>query len=335
VSDRTLELQHWLVEVLGSFPADMRPASTDASSRRYWRLGPPGATRIAVDAPPQHEDAARFVRLAGAFRRVGLNTPEVLAADVDRGFLLLSDLGERSYLSTLTVDTADRLYGDAIGALITLQAAEPLGELPDYDGPFLLRELVLFDQWLLQGLLSIELTSDQRDAMDQAFSHLVASALDQPRVCVHRDFHSRNLMLTEQGNPGVLDFQDAVVGPVTYDLVSLLKDCYIRWDRARIEDWARGWLDQALDAGILGSEHEPNVMAWMDLMGAQRHLKAAGIFARLALRDGRPGYLADVPRTLGYVTEIAAFYPALAPLGELIETVVMPRFAERGYVVGS
>jgi hypothetical protein len=331
VSDRELALQQWLAAVLGSVPTDLRPASTDASSRRYWRLGPSGATRIAVDAPPQHEDSARFVRLAGAFRRVGLNTPEVLAADVERGFLLLADLGERSYLSGLNSDSADRLYGDAIAALITLQAAGPIADLPDYDAAFLRREVMLFEQWLLNGLLSIELTPRQRGSLDQVFSLLVASALEQPRVSVHRDYHSRNLMLTESGNPGILDFQDAVVGPVTYDLVSLLKDCYIRWDRARVEYWAHGWLDLALQSGILQSEHEPRFLKWMDLMGAQRHLKAAGIFARLALRDGRPGYLADVPRTLGYLTEVAALYPDLAPLGELIDSVVMPRFVERGY----
>jgi aminoglycoside/choline kinase family phosphotransferase len=321
----------WLGVVLGSSPTDLRPASTDASSRRYWRLGPPGATRIAVDAPPEHEDPARFVRLAGAFRRAGLNTPEVMAADVERGFLLLADLGERSYLSCLSIDTADQLYGDAIEALLRLQTGPSIDDLPDYDAAFLRRELMLFDQWLLQGLLSIELTPDQRDALDKVFSLLIASALEQPRVCVHRDYHSRNLMLAERDNPGILDFQDAVVGPVTYDLVSLLKDCYIRWDRERVETWAHNWLDLALQAGILQREHETRFLEWMDLMGAQRHLKAAGIFARLALRDGRPSYLEDIPRTLGYLTEVAAYYSDLSALGELIETLVMPMFLERGW----
>jgi aminoglycoside/choline kinase family phosphotransferase len=321
-------LETWLSSVVG-IGAIIEPASGDASFRRYWRVRVPGRTYVAMDAPPGQEDIARYVRIAEAFRAVGLNTPEIYAEDADQGFLLIGDLGTRLYLDVLDEANADRLYGDALGALAVIQACAPVEGLPAYDGPFLHREMALFREWLLGNYLGLTLSAAENAVLDHAFDALVASALEQPRVCVHRDFHSRNLMVTEPPSPGILDFQDAVVGPVTYDLVSLLRDCYIAWPRGRVEEWALGYFDLAAQSGILQAVHEPAFLGWFDRMGIQRHLKASGIFARLSLRDGKSGYLGDIPRTLGYVVEVAPAYSALEGLAELISERVLPALASR------
>lgn len=310
---------------LGTEVPALAVASADAGFRRYWRLPHGAGTVIAVDAPPETEDNAGFVRLARAFRGIGLNVPEIFAEDFDRGFLLVADLGTQHYLDQLDAGNADRLYGDAIGALLALQAAAPRDDLPEYDEPFLRRELGIFDEWLLDGLLSLPQADQERPVLELTYDLLVESALVQPRVCVHRDFHSRNLMLTDTANPGILDFQDAVIGPVTYDLVSLLRDCYIDWPEQRVQAWMSAYVDLARQSGILAEEHTAPFGGWFDLMGIQRHLKAAGIFARLALRDGRPDYLRYLPRTLGYVQDVGARYPALVPLADFIRQRVLPR----------
>ncbi|MCG6942226.1 MAG: phosphotransferase [Thiohalocapsa sp.] len=327
MSERGELFQEWLTAHLGGEPPALVAASTDASFRRYWRLRHGAGTVIAVDAPPDTEDSTAFVRLARAFGAIGLNVPQILAEDLERGFLLVADLGERQYLDHLDAANADRLYGDAIAALIALQAAGPQTGLPLYDEPFLRRELGIFDQWLLDGLLALPRAEQLRPMLEISYDLLVESALAQPRVCVHRDFHSRNLMFTEQANPGILDFQDAVLGPVTYDLVSLLRDCYIDWPEARVQAWQGAYLDLALRRGILHQEHVAAFTGWFDLMGVQRHLKAAGIFARLALRDGRPDYLRYLPRTLGYVRQVCARYPALEPLADFVSGRVLPAVA--------
>lgn len=305
------------------------PASADASFRRYWRFPYQGDTLIAVDAPPEHEDSARFARLARAFRNAGLNAPEVLAEDHEQGFLVVSDLGCRTYLQELEPRSADRLYSDAISALIKLQRGLPTDQLPVYDSAFLRRELGLFRQWLLTELLQIELSEPEAEDLEQLFSLLIDNALEQPRVAVHRDFHSRNLMLTDAASPGILDLQDAVAGPLTYDLASLLKDCYIAWPRQCVLAWVQAYADQAQAVGLLSAADRSKLLRWFDLIGAQRHLKAAGIFARLAVRDGKRGYLADLPRTLGYLQELGALYPALQPLATLISQRVVPRLSAR------
>lgn len=317
-------LERWLTTTLGSGERTLAPASGDASFRRYWRVGEGGRSYVAMDAPPGQEDIGRFVRIAERFRALGLNTPAICAQDAGQGFLLLGDLGTRLYLDELDERNADRLYGDALGALVVIQACGPLDGLPDYDGPFLRRELALFREWLLGRHLGLALSPAEDAALDRAFDYLVTRALEQPRVCVHRDFHSRNLMVTDPPSPGILDFQDAVVGPVTYDLVSLLRDCYIAWPRERVEEWAWGYFHLAVQSGILRRGHEDRFLPWFDLMGIQRHLKASGIFARLLIRDGKSGYLADIPRTLGYVVEVAAAYPELGALAELIRGRVLP-----------
>jgi aminoglycoside/choline kinase family phosphotransferase len=317
-------LGDWLTTLLEGRDFALTPASSDASFRRYWRLRRGQDTYIVMDAPPGLEDTARFVRIAEMLRSVGLQAPEVYAQEPQHGFLLLQDLGTRLYLDELDEQSADRLYGDALGALAVIQSCIPFDGLPVYDEPFLRRELELFRDWLLVAHLGLSLSAAEERALDQAVAMLVASALEQPRVCVHRDFHSRNLMVTVPPSPGILDFQDAVAGPVTYDLVSLLRDCYIAWSEDRVEDWARGYFHLACQSGILRPEHEGRFLRWFDLMGVQRHLKASGIFARLAVRDGKPGYLADIPRTLGYVVRVASGYPELADVAGLIQDRVLP-----------
>jgi aminoglycoside/choline kinase family phosphotransferase len=317
-------LSNWARTILGG-QCSLEPASGDASFRRYWRVRLDDRSYILMDAPPDVEDIERFERIAGRLRSLGLRAPEVYARQPDQGLLLLSDLGTQRYLDALDEENVDRLYGDALAALAVIQACASTEGLPAYDGPFLRREMELFREWMLRRQLGWEPSTGDEAALDRAFDFLEASALEQPRVCVHRDFHSRNLMVTAPPSPGILDFQDAVTGPLTYDLVSLLRDCYIAWPRERVEDWARGYAVLSLQSGILRREDEARFMTWFDLMGVQRHLKASGVFARLNIRDGKPGYLADVPRTLGYVVEIAPAYPELAELADLIGDSVLPR----------
>jgi aminoglycoside/choline kinase family phosphotransferase len=322
---RQSQLEAWLRDACGLDRFTVTPASGDASFRRYFRIGlPDGTTRIAMDAPPEHEDCGPYLHVGAELAAVGLHVPAVQVATPELGFLLLEDLGETLYLDALSEASADRLYGDALGALAALQACGPRTGLPPYDAPLLQREMALFRDWLADRLLGLQLDAAHHARLDRDFALLTANALEQPQVCVHRDYHSRNLMVCAPPTPGILDFQDAVVGPVTYDLVSLLKDCYVRWPQQRVDDWAMGYFELAVQSGVLDGALEGRFLRWLDLMGAQRHLKAAGIFARLWLRDGKPGYLKDIPRTLGYIVEAAARRPELAALAALIEERVLP-----------
>ena len=326
--ERLKLLKNWLENELDFSDYTLKPASSDASFRRYFRVTHDGSSFIVMDAPPEKENTLSFVTVARLLLDVGVNVPEILDERPDLGFLLLSDLGTRSYLDDLNDETVERLYGDALGALAAIQAGAPVrGVLSDYDLTLLMREMALFSDWLVGTHLGIAPSAAQFVMLEQVFARLAENALSQPQVCVHRDYHSRNLMVTRRNNPGILDFQDAVIGPVTYDLVSLLRDCYIAWPRARVEAWALGYQELALQSGILREQHEDpaQFLRWFDLMGVQRHLKAAGIFARLNHRDGKPGYLNDIPRTLGYVTDVAGRYGEIAGLGEFIEEEVLPR----------
>jgi aminoglycoside/choline kinase family phosphotransferase len=326
-------LRHWVGRVLGTAHGDIRPASSDASFRRYFRVTRDGESFIVMDAPPEKEDSRPYVAIATRFHALGLNVPRILEQDLARGFLLLSDLGERLYLPQLGEATVERLYGDALGALIVLQTGtyteNAAGFLPDYDEALLLREMELFRDWYLGRHLGLALNRSQGRALEEAFEALIRSARAQPQVWVHRDYHSRNLLVTGENNPGIVDFQDAVLGPVTYDLVSLLRDCYIAWPRARVEDWAKGYHALALQSGIPVGEDDALFLKWFDLMGVQRHLKASGIFARLYHRDGKPGYLPDIPRTLGYVFEVAARHPEIEPLVALLHELRIPEVLAR------
>lgn len=274
-----------------------------------------------MDAPPEHERCEPFIDIAQRLRDTGVNAPEVMASNVECGFVLLTDLGDTLYLQVLNDESADRLYADAMSALILIQQHADSGGLPPFDTTRLQEEMRLFIDWLLGKHLALHLTSNEKRAMDSIFELLVTNAINQPQVFVHRDYHSRNLMLTAANNPGIIDFQDAVTGPVSYDLVSLLKDCYIKWPRERINGWAISFFRQLPPCGLT----EPEFMRSFDLMGVQRHLKASGIFARLFHRDGKAGFLRDIPRTLSYIVDLEPGFPELQPLVSLIRTQVLPR----------
>ena len=307
-------------------PANITPASSDASFRQYFRVRHEHTSHIVMDAPPDKEDCRPFIAVSNALCELGLQAPRVLELDLDKGFLLLSDLGSRQYLAELHETSVEPLYGDALDALGRLQlGGDPDTELlPPYNAELLEREMELFREWFLGRHLGLELKDAEHKVLDRTFACLRDSALEQPRVWVHRDYHSRNLMVTERDNPGILDFQDAVVGAVTYDLVSLLRDCYIAWPRERVESWALIYRDRLQAQGMAGVGDDGQFLRWFDLMGVQRHLKAIGIFARLNSRDGKPGYLRDIPRTLGYVLDVAERYDDLADLHRLIEEREIP-----------
>ncbi|MDJ0806268.1 MAG: phosphotransferase [Gammaproteobacteria bacterium] len=321
---RVQRLKAWLGSLPGVSEFTLEPASGDASFRRYFRVGMNGESYIAMDAPPGKEDTAPFISIANAFEAIGLNVPHIHAQNTEQGFLLLGDLGTVLYLDQLDASNVDRLYGDALGALVTIQACGPRTGLPEYDRALLMQEMELFRDWLLERQLGLKLSVAEHAMLDETFDFLIDNALQQPRVCVHRDYHSRNLMYTASHNPGILDFQDAVLGPVTYDLVSLLRDCYVSWPRIQVEAWVQGYFELAVQSGVLKREHEDQFLRWFDLMGVQRQLKASGIFARLNQRDGKPGYLQDIPRTLTYIVSIHPAYPPLSGLAEIIQTRILP-----------
>jgi aminoglycoside/choline kinase family phosphotransferase len=322
-------LRQWVTEDLGFAGAHIEPASADASFRRYFRLIRDADSYIVMDAPPEKEAVAPFIGVAQSLLGIGLNVPVILARDAERGLLLLSDLGKRQYLSDLLADRdVERLYGDALDALVRLQTrgGEAARALPPYDRAALLREMDLLPEWFLGRHLDLPPTSAERAMLDRLFETLAQSALAQPAVFVHRDYHSRNLLVTDEANPGILDFQDAVRGAATYDVVSLLKDCYIAWPRERVIGWLLGFRERLRHAGLdLGVEDE-ELIRQFDLMGLQRHIKVLGIFARLFYRDGKAGYLEDLPRVLAYTREAAALYPETAEFARYIAERIDPSF---------
>ena len=280
-----------------------------------------------MDAPPDKEDSLPFVRVAGYLEAMNLNAPRVIEADLDEGFLLLSDLGTEQYLDTLNADpkTAESLYADAIEALVGMQqrGAAYQASLPPYDEELLRFELSLFRDWLCGTHLGLEFSAEDDASWAALCDLLVDNALAQPQVFVHRDYHSRNLMVVDSANPGILDFQDAVEGPFTYDLVSLLKDCYIRWPEERVHDWALAFYRQ-LDTDVRSHVEVTQFMRYFELMGVQRHLKAAGIFCRLNHRDGKARYLDDVPQTVRYIADAAVRFDELAWIAALIRDRILP-----------
>jgi aminoglycoside/choline kinase family phosphotransferase len=321
-------LRDWLQTLppaLGLRPETLRPASDDASFRRYFRLDAGTAsegTLVAMDAPPPMEDVRPFVQAAEVLGRSGVSVPEVVGADVARGFLLLEDFGSVTYLSVLDAASAPALYADASRALIAMQSAGRPDDFPPYDRTLLWRELQLYPDWYVARHKGVVLSAGERATLDAAFESILANVLAQPRVHVHRDYHSRNLMrLPGERNPGLLDFQDAVVGPITYDLVSLLRDAYLRWDEEQVLDWAIRHWERARRAGLPVPADPADFYRDIEWMGLQRHLKVLGIFARLHHRDGKDRYLADLPRVLGYVRDAARRYRALTPLAKLIDRI--------------
>ena len=350
---RQRQLTEWLHSQFPDEAFTLAPASADASFRRYFRAtfaggsrdtllaepavcgsgclaAPPapvgsaapcwGGALIVMDAPPQQEDCRPFLHVAKLFEDAGAHVPHVYAQDLEQGFLLLSDLGNTTYLQALRADNARELYGAATEALIKIQLASRENELPPYDEALLRRELNLFPEWYIGKHLNVALTETQNAKLEQVFARILANNLAQPRVYVHRDYHSRNLMLSEP-NPGILDFQDAVYGPITYDLASLFKDAYIKWEEAEIIDWLIRYWEQARKAGLPVHGDFSEFYRDYEWMGVQRHIKVLGIFARLSHRDGKDGYLKDMPLVMGYLRAACARYIDLKPLLNLLDTL--------------
>jgi len=317
--DPRLEALHaWLAVQLSGAGYTLAPASADASFRRYFRVTVADATRIVMDAPPQHENCRPFIRVAELMREAGLHVPTILASDVEQGFLLLSDLGVTTYLQALNEANADSLFGDAVNTLIAWQRASRPGVLPLYDRALLQREMELFPEWYIGRHLGISLADSQRAVLADIAKLLADNALAQPSVYVHRDFMPRNLMLSEP-NPGVLDFQDAVYGPITYDLVSLFRDAFISWPEERILDWVVRYWEQAKRLQLPVAADFGDFYRAFEWMGLQRHLKVLGIFARICHRDGKPAYLEDTPRFLAYARAVCGRYAPLTPLIRLLD----------------
>jgi aminoglycoside/choline kinase family phosphotransferase len=316
---RRTALEQWLTLRFSGARFTLAPASEDASFRRYFRATlDDGRSFVAMDAPPDKEDCRPFVRIAGMLRAAGLHAPEVHAQDLEQGFLLLADLGTRTYLQELNAGNAEALFGDATDSLIRLQLATQPGELPPYDEALLRREMNLFPEWYLGRHLGLAPSAAQNEALEQTFAVLVKSALAQPVVYVHRDYMPRNLMVCDT-NPGVLDFQDAVIGPITYDVISLFRDAFLSWEEEQVLDWSVRYWERARKAGLPVEPDFAEFWRGLEWMGLQRHLKVLGIFARIRYRDGKPKYLADTPRFLRYARDVARRYGALAPLARLLD----------------
>jgi len=334
---RAAELHEFLTATLQPATFDVTPASSDASFRRYFRVALHGtaplargaSTLIAMDAPPPHEDCRPFVRIARLLAHAGVHAPTVLAEDLARGFLLLTDFGTTMYLDALDAATAQRLYLDAIDALVRWQLASREGMLHPYDAALLHRELELFPDWYVKRHLGAELDAQQQARLADSFRLIVDNNLAQPRVYVHRDYHSRNLMLSSP-NPGILDFQDAVYGPITYDLVSLLRDAYISWEEEQVLDWCIRYWEAARKAGLPVAADFADFYRDFEWMGAQRQLKVLGIFARLCYRDGKERYLADQPLVMKYLRKTCERYGELAPLLRVLD-VIEPVEKRAGY----
>ncbi|VVM53574.1 N-acetylmuramate/N-acetylglucosamine kinase [Pseudomonas fluorescens] len=331
--DQDVRLQHlkvWLDEQLAILfaehdwgavpPATLTAASSDASFRRYFRWEGEGRSFVVMDAPPPQENCKPFVDIAFLLAKSGINVPKIYAEDLERGFLLLNDLGNKTYLDVIDSENADDLFHDALQALLAFQQLPMVAPLPGYDVALLRRELELFPEWYVKRELGVEFDAAQQSLWQRASDLLIDSALAQPKVLVHRDYMPRNLMLSEP-NPGVLDFQDAVYGPVTYDVTCLFKDAFLSWPEERVLGWLENYWQQA---GALGIPVQPDLQDFLrasDLMGVQRHLKVIGIFARICHRDGKPRYLADVPRFFAYIEAVVDRRPELAELAELLESL--------------
>ncbi len=328
--DRRQQLQRWIETQLTAAPLALEPASADASFRRYFRVRAAGGSLIVMDAPPGQEDCRPFVRIAALMAAAGVHVPRVIAQDFEQGFLLLSDLGTTTYLQALNDATADELFRDAIDALLRWQLASRPDVLPPYDERLLAREMKLFPEWYLQRHLGYTLDPAQRRALDAVFALILENTLAQPAVYVHRDYMPRNLMVCEP-NPGVLDFQDAVYGPITYDVASLFRDAFVSWDEERVLDWTARYWEKARRAGLPVDGDFGRFYRDVEWMGLQRHLKVLGIFARLYYRDGKRGYLEDTARFVGYVRAVAGRYHALKPLRALLDEIERKPQARAGY----
>jgi aminoglycoside/choline kinase family phosphotransferase len=325
IDARLNTLIQWLKGLEPSWQLDLGslcPASADASFRRYFRIeskNPQFTTFIVMDAPPQHEPLDAFIQVDLLLSEAGLNVPKILEKNISEGFLLLNDLGTKTYLAELNEETADHLYKDAVHALVQMQLASKPKVLPNYDEVLLQRELDLFPDWYLKKHLGIDLSEVQRAQLKKSFELIIQNNLAQAKVYVHRDYHSRNLMVTEMNNPGVIDFQDAVYGPITYDASSLWRDAYIAWPEEKVIDWVITFWEEGCKAGLPMPSDFGQFYRDFEWMGLQRHLKVLGIFARLFHRDGKDAYLKDIPLVLEYAIATANRYIELKPLARILE----------------
>lgn len=337
MNQRLSELTSWVISQIKAMGLTVQPSmalsavSGDASFRRYFRgYGDAnGVTHsfIVMDAPPEKESSESYIKIARALERYDLLVPHIHAVNPEKGFLLLSDLGDELYLNHLNDASVDKLYQAALRTLLRLQQCHDLAnDLPLYDASLLEKEMALFPEWFCEKLLHLSFGRQERALIDRTMQQLKDSALEQPQVCVHRDYHSRNLMLTTKNSPGILDFQDAVKGPVTYDLVSLLKDCYIAWPRAQVEQWALLFANQLRENALLVEVSDEQFLRWFDWMGVQRHLKVLGIFSRLNLRDHKPRYLHDIPMVFDYVLETTMRYEELHEFYQWLKTSIYPHW---------
>jgi aminoglycoside/choline kinase family phosphotransferase len=329
MTQRAEKLQSWLAQQVQQPILGLAPLAGDASFRRYFRLALSKGNFIVMDAPPDKEDSHSFVQVGQAFAQVGLRVPELIAYDLQQGFLLLSDLGDQLYLPLLNDKTVDALYQKAFDTLFEIQQC-PLPQAPPYNAELLEREMQLGKEWFLQKHLGLQLTFSEEQLLQTTVTALTESALAQPQVSVHRDYHSRNLMLLQNDELGILDFQDAVIGAITYDLVSLLRDCYIAWPQTQVEQWALNYQQRALALGLLTENNPQQFLRWFDWMGLQRHLKCLGIFARKYHRDRTAAYLVDLPRVLQYIVVVTQRYPELAAFHEFLQKRVLPVFQIHG-----
>lgn len=329
---RRAQLETWIASVLPDRKIELSMASADASFRRYFRLAAENGapSLIAMDAPPEHEDCRPWLSVARLFADAGVHVPQIIAENVDQGFILMSDLGNTTYLQALTPATAPHLYADALGSLIAIQRISRPGILPEYSRALLEREVRLFDEWYIGRHLGASLDARERESLEQVFRKVLDVNLAEPQVFVHRDYHSRNLMHLTAGNPGIIDFQDAVYGPISYDLVSLLKDAYIHWEESFELDLLIRYWEAARQLGLPVRADFPDFHRDYEWMGVQRHLKVMGIFARLAHRDGKTGYLNDIPVVRTHLRRVCARYGDLKPLLRLLDRLE-PEAVSVGY----
>ncbi len=325
--DKRIEaIKNWLQNDVSLSITQFQPASEDASFRRYFRVQHTAGQHIVMDAPPVSENLRPFIAIARLLQQAGIHSPEILAQQLTEGFLLLEDLGENTFLDLINEQSAENLYQSALDCLLKIQSRLPAAHvpLPVYDEALLTKELDIFYQWFIERHCGLSMPLALQQSLNKL---LIDSALAQPVFFVHRDFHSRNLMIVEDNNPAVIDFQDAVKGPVTYDLVSLLRDCYIQWPEELVDDWLNQYYQRLLSAGLIDAPWM-TFKRWFDLMGMQRHLKAIGIFSRLNYRDNKPGYLADIPRTLEYIQQVCTSYPALREFNHYLNEQILPRYQQ-------
>jgi len=325
-TERSAARLAWARQVTGDATLDLVPASADASFRSYWRGYVDGQPVIVMDSPPDREDPAPWIAIGRRLAEAGVHVPKVMVADEAQGFLLIEDLGTRTYLPELDDATVDALYGDALDALLRMQMHVDTNGLPSFNHEWQTMELEIMPTWLLQKHLGVDVACEEWDIIEGAFTAIMHAIDEQPRAFMHRDYHSRNLLVTTEHSPGVIDFQGAMSGPITYDLASLLRDAYIVWDNERVEGWVEAYRLRLLDARLLDETIDTDrFRRWFDLTGLQRHIKILGLFCRLHYRDGKTGYLADLPRVLRYVLDTARRHADVAPLADYLEAKIGDR----------